>query len=191
MNNSQKAEIKALIFDFIGVLLVKKENYKSDPVIDAIDGVIGRVTDDFDFKKRVMKKYEIDESEFNQFMEKIVNKYEAHEGIWNLIDKIKKKYKLAIINNGTVFTLPKFIKKYKIDKKFDLFVSSAIEGIRKPDKRIYLITAKRLGVKPENCLFMDDYYDNVVGAQKCGMQAIYWKNPDQAFNELLNFLNKN
>lgn len=191
MNNPQKAEIKALIFDFMGVLLLKRKDYRPDPLIDAIDGVIGRVTDDLDFKTRIMEKYRISETEFQTVMEKIVNKYEAYENIWNILDKIKKEYKLAIINNGTVFTLPKFMKKYEIDKKFDLFVSSAIEGIRKPDKRIYLITAERLGVKPENCLFMDDYYTNVVGAKKCGMQAIYWGNPDQAFKELLNFLNKN
>ena len=62
--------------------------------------------------------------------------------------------------------------------QFDAFISSAREGLRKPDPRIYLRACQCLGVPPAQCLFMDDSLDNVRAAQQTGMQALHW--PDHA-----------
>lgn len=183
-----KLKTKAIIFDFIGVLLLTKASYEPNKVVDEIDQVIGKVTDDKLFKKETLKKYNLSEKEFNNILNKIVNKYESFKPIWKLFPKLKKKYKLAIINNGTSLTLPKFKRKYKLDDNFYLFISSAIEGVKKPNKVIYKLTTKKLGVKPEECLFMDDSLLNIEGAKKFGMKTIHWKNSEIGFKKFKEFL---
>ena len=46
-------------------------------------------------------------------------------------------------------------------------------GLSKPDPRIFLLTCERLGVRPENCVFLDDDAGYVEGARKVGMRAIH------------------
>ncbi|MFH4978056.1 hypothetical protein AB6A40_004765 [Gnathostoma spinigerum] len=61
---------------------------------------------------------------------------------------------------------------------FDLVVMSAVEGIRKPDPEIFRRTAKRLDVRPEECVFVDDFEENCKGAKSIGMGAIWERNFD-------------
>ncbi|MEZ5550200.1 MAG: HAD-IA family hydrolase [Pseudomonadales bacterium] len=55
---------------------------------------------------------------------------------------------------------------------FDLVVESSVEGIRKPDPRIYLLACERLGVAPERAVFLDDLGINLKPARALGMQTI-------------------
>ena len=57
----------------------------------------------------------------------------------------------------------------------ELFDTSVISGevrMHKPEPEIYLLTAKRLGVEPEACLFVDDLQENCEGAEAVGMTAL-------------------
>lgn len=45
-------------------------------------------------------------------------------------------------------------------------------GFHKPDPRIYHAACHRLDKQPEQCVFLDDLKDNVLGAQSIGMQAM-------------------
>lgn len=174
-------DIDAILFDMMGVLLFPKNDYTPNRLIDEIDAMVGRVTDDHAFKQEILKKFRLNEREFNNILTKIVNKYEPFQDLWNILSELRKYYKLAIINNGTALTLSQFDERLNFDKYFDLFISSAKEGIKKPDGEIFLTTAKRLGVTPEKCLFMDDSEKNIEGAKHIGMQTILWPNKDDGF----------
>ena len=184
-----KNEIKAIIFDFVGVLLFERSGYAPDYYVDEADKAIGRMDNDDEFKAKITKKFSLGEKEFDSLLRRIVNKYEPLLPLWSLLPELRRKYKLAVINNGTALTLAKFQLKYEINEKFDLFISSAIEGIGKPDKEIYLRAAGRLNVKPEDCLFMDDSLKNVRGAQTAGMQTIWWRNRESGFERFVKYLN--
>ena len=172
----------------MGVLLFSKEGYSGDQISEEIDRIIGKVTDDVIFKKETLERFNLGEKEFNKILVTIVKKYERFKPLWDLLPELQKHYKLAIINNGTALTLEAFKREHSIEGNFDLFVSSAIEGIRKPDERIFLLTAKRLGVLPEECIFMDDSSQNTEGATKTGMQTIHWKNREQGFEDFQTWL---
>ncbi|CAD5209636.1 unnamed protein product [Bursaphelenchus okinawaensis] len=67
----------------------------------------------------------------------------------------------------------------KVNKEhFDVIVESCIEKMRKPFKEIYLLTAERLRVKPEECIFIDDLIQNCYTADDLGMTAIELKGGD-------------
>lgn len=55
---------------------------------------------------------------------------------------------------------------------FDVTVISGEVGLHKPQPEIYLLASERLGVKPEDCVFVDDLRENVNGAEAVGMTAI-------------------
>ena len=67
---------------------------------------------------------------------------------------------------------------------FDVVVESSVEGLRKPDPRIYLLTCDRLGVAPEAAVFLDDLGINLKPARALGMTTIKVEDPEQALAEL-------
>lgn len=68
--------------------------------------------------------------------------------------------------------------------RFDVFVESAVVGLRKPDPRIYRLTCERLDVSPEEAVFLDDIGRNLKAARGLGMATIKVDDPDAALREL-------
>jgi epoxide hydrolase-like predicted phosphatase len=57
--------------------------------------------------------------------------------------------------------------------EIDVVVDSCRVGMRKPEPGIYLLTAERLGVEPEVCVFLDDVEPNVDAARAVGMHGVH------------------
>lgn len=67
---------------------------------------------------------------------------------------------------------------------FDLVVESSVEGIRKPDPRIYRLACERLDVAPDTTVFLDDLGINLKPAREMGMQTIKVIDEAQAIADL-------
>ena len=67
---------------------------------------------------------------------------------------------------------------------FDVMVESAVEGLRKPDPRIYALVCERLDVSPSATVFLDDLGANLKPARELGMKTIKVANPEAALAEL-------
>jgi putative hydrolase of the HAD superfamily len=67
---------------------------------------------------------------------------------------------------------------------FDVVVESAVEGLRKPDPRIYELVCARLDVRPEDAVFLDDLGVNLKPARALGMTTIKVGDPAAALDEL-------
>ena len=67
---------------------------------------------------------------------------------------------------------------------FDVVVESSVEGVRKPDPRIYEIACERLGVAPASAVFLDDLGINLKPARAMGMTTIKVVTEEQALGEL-------
>ncbi len=67
---------------------------------------------------------------------------------------------------------------------FDVVVESAVEGLRKPDPRIYALALERLDVQPHEAVFLDDIGRNLKPARTLGMHTIKVEDPDAALREL-------
>ncbi len=71
---------------------------------------------------------------------------------------------------------------------FDEVVISGEVGMRKPEPRIYLHTCERLGLAPEDCVFIDDLEHNVRTAEDLGMTGILHTDVATTTRELRGFL---
>ena len=72
----------------------------------------------------------------------------------------------------------------KVMALFDLVVESSVEGVRKPQPRIYEIACERLGVAPRHTVFLDDLGINLKPARAMGMTTIKVVTEQQAIREL-------
>jgi putative hydrolase of the HAD superfamily len=68
--------------------------------------------------------------------------------------------------------------------RFDLVVESSVEGIRKPNPRIYSLTCERLGIEPSEAVFLDDLGINLKPARALGMRTIKVVSETQAIADL-------
>ena len=169
--------IQAIVFDMVGVLLFKKINYtpKTKKQINARK--IEKLYNHLDDKKLLLDSKEkagLTTKEINEALPYIPRKYEKFKELWDLLPILKKNYKLAVINNGNNLAEKYWKKKFGFNI-FDAFVNSAKEKVKKPNPKIYLITCKKLNVKPKNCLFMDDTEENIIAAKKLKMKTILWE----------------
>jgi putative hydrolase of the HAD superfamily len=67
---------------------------------------------------------------------------------------------------------------------FDGVVISGDVGLNKPDPEIFLLGAERVGVSPEQCVFVDDLKENCEGAEAVGMTAILHRGAERTLPEL-------
>jgi putative hydrolase of the HAD superfamily len=67
---------------------------------------------------------------------------------------------------------------------FEEIIESSVVGVRKPEPRFYEIACERLGVRPEECVFLDDLGINLKPAKAMGMQTIKVVDPANALAEL-------
>jgi epoxide hydrolase-like predicted phosphatase len=74
----------------------------------------------------------------------------------------------------------------EIDEIFEVVVDSAFVGMRKPEPDIYTLTVERLGggVKPADCVFVDDVAINCDAARELGMAAVVFDTTEQARAEI-------
>jgi putative hydrolase of the HAD superfamily len=88
-------------------------------------------------------------------------------------------YTMACLTNNVREWRPRWSAMAPIDEIFALVVDSAFVGMRKPDREIYELTVRRLGVRAGECLFVDDVEDNCAGAREAGLHAIRYVDSDQ------------
>lgn len=67
---------------------------------------------------------------------------------------------------------------------FDVFIESAVVGIRKPDPAIFHLACRELSVAPDEAVFLDDIGSNLKTARALGMATIKVSDPAVALGEL-------
>jgi epoxide hydrolase-like predicted phosphatase len=70
------------------------------------------------------------------------------------------------------------------DELFDGVVISALEGTRKPSRRMYELGAERAGVAPEQAVYVDDLPFNLKPAEELGMATVHHTSADDTIPEL-------
>jgi putative hydrolase of the HAD superfamily len=66
----------------------------------------------------------------------------------------------------------------------DHYVNSAEVGLRKPMRAIFQLTLERLGVAPDEAVFIDDNPANIAAARAAGLHVIPFETPAQALTAL-------
>ena len=73
---------------------------------------------------------------------------------------------------------------FDIHAEFDVYVNSALVGLRKPDPAIFYLALEQLGVEPQQALFVDDMIYNVDIARELGIPTVQFVDPDTSLAEM-------
>lgn len=91
---------------------------------------------------------------------------------------------MALLTNNVREWEPLWRSMLPVDEIFEEIVDSAFVGCRKPEPRIYEMTLERIGMRAEDCLFIDDLHPNCEGAEAVGMRAVHFRDNAQAIGEI-------
>lgn len=108
------------------------------------------------------------------------------DGIEEIIINLKKNYKLSILSNTFFAHWNQFVTTDLI-KHFDIPMTSYLLGAIKPDEEIYLKALSKMKSKPEEVLFIDDKEENVLAANKLGINAFKSLSIEDTINGLRKF----
>ncbi|MGB1368778.1 MAG: HAD family hydrolase [Acidimicrobiales bacterium] len=143
-----------------------------------------------DFGQRMQKIFNnhnltFDLSYFRAWVADAVN--EPDLGMERIVNQLKEDgIKVGLLTNS----VPEFwpvIERTINTKLFDCIVDSSQVGVRKPDERIYELTARKLGMSTSSCVMIDDLHHNVKGAEKTGMAGILFTSSKETEEAIKNY----
>lgn len=94
------------------------------------------------------------------------------KGAKKLIKSFKKSgLKLAVASSSPISFIETVLKKLEITQ-FDRISSSREVKNGKPSPDVFLLAARRIKVKPEECLVIEDGFSGMIAAKKAGMKCV-------------------
>ena len=137
-----------------------------------------------------MKAFNIDSAMKNELLDlyKILTPYsEVKETLKNLKDK---KYKLAILSNGTPALLNELVKSNDLQDLFDDIFSIEEVKIYKPSSKVYDMPIKKYNMKKEDAAFLSANTWDVSGGGNYGFSSV-WVNRNNNIFDNLDYTPKN
>ena len=137
-----------------------------------------------------MKIFKIDVVMKNELLDlyKILSPY---PGVKETLKKLKeKKYKIAILSNGTPALLNQLVKSNNLQNLFDDVFSIEEVGIFKPSSKVYDIPIKKYKIQKEEVAFLSANTWDVSGGGNYGYKSI-WVNRNSSIFDNLDYEPKN
>ena len=131
-----------------------------------------------------MRTFNIDPSMRNELLDlyKILSPYkEVPETLKTLKEK---KFKLAILSNGTPSLLDELVKSNHLDNLFDDIFSIEQVGIYKPSSRVYDMPMKKYNINKSEVVFLSANTWDVSGGGNYGYQSIWVNRNNNIFDNL-------
>lgn len=180
--------LKLVIFDFDGVLFNSAKYY-----VKTRDSFFKRYNIKFtkkehkenlattskDFLKYVFQKHKLNISYNYYFKEKtkifysFLKEIKMNPGVLKLLKDLKKnKVKIALSSSNEKVNVMFFLKRYKIDKYFDLILTLEDVKKHKPHPEPFLKPCKLLKIKPEECIGIEDAIQGIVSLKKGNIKSV-------------------
>ena len=137
-----------------------------------------------------MKTFSIDSSMKNELLD-LYKKLSPYSEVKGVLSSLKeKKYKLAILSNGTPALLNELVKSNNLENIFDDLFSVEEVEIYKPDSKVYDMPIKKYQIKAEEIAFLSANTWDVSGGGNYGYNAV-WVNRNKNIFDNLDYKPKN
>jgi putative hydrolase of the HAD superfamily len=190
--------LRAVVFDIGGVLEINprtgwEERWSARLGLDVPKlleplwqgGDVGAVTLE-EVERETARSLGLDSATLRQFMDDVWEEYvgRLNEELARYFAALRPRFRTGIVSNSFVGAREREQRLYGFEDMCDVVVYSHEEGMKKPDRRIYEIACRRLGVAPREAVFLDDTPECVEGARRAGMHAIHFVSNAHAIAEL-------
>lgn len=110
-------------------------------------------------------------------------------GIWELLAFLQEKQiRTAIATSSPIGRTKKYLSSVHLENEFDAIVSGYMVEHGKPEPDIYVYAARQLGLKPENCIVLEDSPAGILAAYRAGCMPVMIPDldePDEETRKLL------
>ena len=131
-----------------------------------------------------MKVFDINPSMRNE----LLNLYKVLSPFEEVPETLKtlkeKKFKLAILSNGTPSLLNELVKSNRLDNLFDDIFSIEQVGVYKPSSRVYDMPIKKYNINKSEVAFLSANTWDVSGGGNYGYQSIWVNRNNNIFDNL-------
>ena len=187
--------LKAVLFDMDGVLVNSEPEYRKiegmlfkrvglDPSSEEVKANAGK--GQLEVWSGYKEKYGFPEDphEVVRIESKIISKYYGSDRLAVISPSVellkscaKSGLKVAVATSSIEANAKTVIGKLGIEGHVHTIASGDMVQSTKPAPDIFLLAAKRLGVKPEECIVVEDAKNGVAAAKTAGMKAVGYKAP--------------
>ena len=163
----QQAEIA--IFKQVGIILIPSMCLRTKGL--RIDEVVEYWYNRYPWDK--LSKLQVQEAIVDKLIEFIHTEGKALVGVNDAINYVKTKdVKIALASSSSYKIINAALQKLDIADDFEIIYSAESEPLGKPHPGVYLTTAEKLGVSPQNCLALEDSLNGVLAAKAAQMKCI-------------------
>lgn len=113
------------------------------------------------------------------YMDLVQDNLKIYPGVVGLIESLSKNYTLALTTSSTYKEAHTIIDLLRLNEYFEVVVTAMDVRKGKPDPEPYLLTAKKLGSKPQECLVIEDSENGVKSAKAAGMICLAITNTEK------------
>ncbi len=107
------------------------------------------------------------------FRQAIRQHIRALPGVIELMNSLARNgFSLALASAAPMENIRLLTEGLGIDRLFQGIVSAEDVAEGKPNPQVFLLAAERLGVKPENCIVIEDAVAGVAAAKRAGMRCL-------------------
>ena len=200
---SKPTTIKAIIFDFGGVLLrTQTRHYRTawddklglepgqfeDHIFNGPVGTaaqLGRATWD-DVWNQAGEYFGLTSAEVQRARADFFKGDAFDETLADYIRRLKgQQYTTGLLSNTWYTDGAQLLSAYHLTDAFDVWVTSAEVGVMKPDAQIFQIALERTNTRPEETVFVDDFAHNIQAAQALRIQTVHYTDPVAGQQELV------
>jgi len=94
-------------------------------------------------------------------------------GVIALLKSLKEHgFKMALASSAPMVNIQLLTQTLGINGYFQSFVGDEDVTEGKPDPQVFQVAAKKLGIKPENCIVIEDAVAGVTAAKRAGMRCL-------------------
>ena len=148
-------------------------------------GAIGAISEG-EVHRSIGRLLGLDEAQVSAFVQDIWTEYlgTLNAELAGYFSSLRPRYRTAMLSNSFVGAREREQERYGFGDITDLIVYSHEVGMSKPDPSIYQLTCDRLGVRPDQVVFLDDRADFVEAALEAGITAILFQDNEQAIADI-------
>lgn len=107
------------------------------------------------------------------------------KGITGLLQQLKESnYRIGLASSSSIEMIDAILNKLGINSYFEFKVSGDEVNFGKPAPDIYLESARRLNVLPNNCIVLEDSEHGIAAGNAAGMKTIGFANPGSGNQDL-------
>lgn len=108
----------------------------------------------------------------------------ANEELIDYLRQLRPRFRTGLLSNSAVGAREREQERYGFAELVDEIIYSHEVGMSKPDPRIYELTCARLGVRPDEMVFLDDVEPIVASARDAGIRAVHYRDNVTAIAEI-------